>query len=252
MSPYREGKQEKTVDSLHNPLLLSISEHCFVVMLLKNNGKILLFVSRAEILLKGGFFGEKKMLKRQHNNMTWMVIAVLLPLPNKTFFMHFSTSNRRENPFMRSLLLWAAKDAWGRTFGITFYLWPFVRWEIILIFQFFLQLVATQNNFPHRIRLKNAKWSNFCSDFPPIYSFSFTFNLSLFPHFSWDVLNHSQPIFHFFITVNLLLHFSFMRSGFRQEQTFAQFPFSRTKINVIWRWTTFNLSIFIRFELNLN
>lgn len=67
----------------------------------------------------------KKLSKRQHSYMTWMMIRMLLPLFGKTFFHAFKNKNkilgRTKIHSWEVLFLWMTKDAWGTIFWITFY-----------------------------------------------------------------------------------------------------------------------------------
>lgn len=62
----------------------------------------------------------------------------------------------------------------------------------------------------------------------------FTFQFIISSFVSYDVLNYSQPIFHFCITLNLRLHFSFMRKT-SQEKLISLEVISLAMTNVSWR-----------------
>lgn len=114
---------------MHNPILLSISGHCFVFAG-RITGKycclfpdIFIFCPW-KTLLKGrktnGRMKFPKNIKRQHNNMTCMMSTMPMPLL-ENIFSHAVFKIKSEGKIIsihEKFLL--AKDAWGRIFWITF------------------------------------------------------------------------------------------------------------------------------------
>lgn len=170
----------------------------------ENNGKILLFASRFFVLVKFLLKGGKSYRKifrfffcRKDNTITWHGWRSQCDSWfGITFFVHFFITNRREkwNPFMRNV---PAKDAWGKTFWITFYLSSFVQWEnlLFLILKLFLHLFD-KKHFSMKKMLVNGHqgFSLHCQHFPRNHENSFHIQFIIFHPFFLEKIQiiHSQ------------------------------------------------------------
>lgn len=118
--PRENKRNENTVDSLHNSILLSISEHCFVIS----------SVERAEkyCCLFPFYWKEENKKVKKDDTITWHGWCSQCCCRSGKHFSRAFFKNKSfegtEKPFMRTF-----RDAWREFLWITFYLESFVQWE---------------------------------------------------------------------------------------------------------------------------